>query len=894
VGHTGPVKGADGIHAVRADGGLVHIRPAVASDVQALHELHLGASDRSLYLRFFGVGRYATEKYAERLVRPANADHQALTAWIGGQIVGVAAYERLAGDSAELALLVADARQHEGIGTLLVEHLAVVARRNGVTRFVADVLSGNYTAMHALRHGGFPTQVQFEGSTAQVTIELTPDAQSVGVIGERERSADAASLRLVLSPASVVVVGAGGRPDSIGHQILRNILFGGFTGEVSAVHPHHDSVLGVPCVRSALLLPAAPDLAVIAVPAEEVPDALRDCGERGIHGAVVITAGFAETGDAGKDRQDEIVEIARSHGMRLVGPNCLGLLNTDPMVRLNATFAPLSVKPGGLGLVSQSGALGIAVLNAAARRGLGVSQFISVGNKSDVSSNDLLLAWDRDERVRVIAMYLESFGNPRRLSRIARRVARSKPIIAIKAGRSAAGRRAGMTHTAAAAASDDVVDAFFAQAGVLRVDTMEQMLDAARVLCDQPLPAGDRVAVVSNSGGTGILAADAADGAGLTVESLTPETERQLRLLAPAAPSCRNPVDLGAEVDPTDIGDAVRVLLTAPEIDAVLAVFSDTTVADADWAMRQIAAAAGISDKPVIAARVGASSFSIPIAGTSRALPVFTFPEPAVTALAAAVRYAKMRAARTPDIVRPDGIDQIGALEIVNREVAMGISWMGADEVALLLSCYGIAVGAKRVARDVDAAVRAGTQLGYPIAVSLDPGELHPRDFGVPRLIANDEPTLRAAFAEISSLLPDSPGLLLQPAPQAGIEMIVGAVQHDRFGPAVMIGAGGILANLIADRTFRLTPLTAEDADAMLRDLRTAPVLDGYLRTPAARAALCDLMVRVGALSDDLPQVAEIELDPVICGSDGAFVVDARIRVSPADPRPDPLLRQLM
>jgi acyl-CoA synthetase (NDP forming) len=413
-------------------------------------------------------------------------------------------------------------------------------------------------------------------------------------------------------------------------------------------------------------------------------------------------------------------------------------------------------------------------------------------------------------------------------------------------------------------------------------------------LCDQPLPAGGRVAVVSNSGGTGILAADAADGAGLIVENLTTDTERRLRVLAPAAPSCTNPVDLGAEIDPTDIGDAVRVLLAAPEIDAVLAVFSDTTVADADWAMRQIAAAAGISDKPVIAARVGASSFSIPINGTARALPVFTFPEPAVTALAAAVRYARMRASRTPEVVRPDGIDQIGALEIVNREVAMGISWMGADDVALLLSCYGIAVAAQRVAGDLDAAIRAGNHLGYPLAVSLDPGELHPQDFGVVRITATDESTLRTAFTEILSLLPDSPGVLLQPTPPPGMEMIVGAVQHDRFGPAVMVGAGGILANLIADRMFRLTPLSADAADAMLRELRTAPVLDGYLGTQAARAAMCDLMVRVGALADDVPQVAEIELDPVICGGDGTYVVDARIRVSPADPRPDPLLRQLM
>ncbi len=885
---------------MRADGGLVHIRPALATDLQALQELHAGASDRSLYLRFFGFGRYATEKYAERLVRPASAEHQALTAWVGGQIAGVAAYERLTDDSAELALLVTDARQHEGIGTLLVEHLAVIARRAGISRFVADVLSSNYPAMRALRNGGFPTQVQFEGGTAVVTIELTPDSLSVGVIGERERSADAASLRRVLAPASVVVVGPSERANSVGHQILKNILSGGYSGEVFGVHPRNESVLGVPCVASARLLPKAPDLAVIAVPLDQVLDVVRDCGERGVHGAVVITAGFGETGEEGQARQDAIVDIARGSGMRLVGPNCLGLLNTDPAVQLNATFTPLPMQPGGLGLVSQSGALGVAVLNAAARWGLGVSQFVSVGNKTDVSSNDLLLAWEHDERTRVIAMYLESFGNPRRLSRIARRIARHKPIIAIKAGRSAAGQLAGLSHTASAAASDDVVDALFAQAGVLRVNTMDQMLDAARVLCDQPLPHGNRVAVVGNSGGTGILAADAADGVGLTVQTLTPATEARLRQLTPMAPSCRNPVDLGAEADPTQIGDALRVLLAAPEIDAVLAVFSDTAVADADWAMKQIAETANAADKPVVAARVGAEPSSIAAGGSARALPVFTFPEPAAAALAAAVRYAAIRSARTPAIVRPAGIDQIGALEIVNRAVSMGASWLAADEVALLLSCYGIPVSAQRVVADVDAAVRAAAQLGYPLAVSIAAGERHPKYLGMARLTVTDEVSLRRVFADVSAMLrdtsepPDTSDVLLQPMPPPGMEMIIGAVQHDRFGPAVMVGAGGILADFIADRTFRLTPLTVEDADDMLSELRTAPVLDGYLRTPAgSRATLCDLVVRIGALADDLPQVAELELDPVICARENVVVVDARIRVAAADPRPDPLLRQL-
>ena len=882
-----------GVHAVRADGGLVRIRHAVRADLPALRELHLAASDRSFYLRFFGLNRAAAEEYVRRLGRPSSPAHHSLTAWIGERLVGVASYERLTDDSAELALLVADANQHVGLGTLLIEHLAQDARSAGIGQFIADVLVRNSLALHVVRDTGFRTVVRYDGGTAEVTIDLTPDEQAVGAIDARERSAGQASLRPLLAPAVVAVVGASERPSAVGHQILRNILAGRFTGQVYAVNPGYESVLGVPCVASPDLLPVRPDLAVVAVPAARVAEVVRACGARGVRGVVVVTAGFGETGAAGRALQDEVVGIARGYGMRLVGPNCLGLLNTDPTVRLNATFAPLPLQPGGLGLVSQSGALGIAVVQAASRWGPDVSQFVSVGNRADVSSNDLLLAWETDERTRVIAMYLKSFGNPRKFARIARRVSRRKPIIVIKAGRSTAGQRARLSHTAAAAA-EVAVDALFVQAGVVRVDTMEQMLSVARVLCDQPLPLGNRVAVIGNSGGPNILAADTAESVGLNVVSLEPATEQQLRALMPAAPSHRNPVDLGATATPSQIREAVQLMLDATEVDAVLTVLTDTALADPGQVMELIVDAATVGAKPVVAVRVGGTSSSIRRGGAARALPVFSFPEPAATALATAVKYARIRSAPSSPVSRPTGIDPSAAAEVIDRSVAAGQEWLAAEDVARVLVAYGIPVCAQRVVTDFEQAALAGAELGYPLAVKIAGGGRRGTEIGGVRVGVSDEAALRTAFVDVAAVDGGSTGVLVQPMAPPGIEMIIGAVQHDRFGPVVMVGAGGILADVIADRAFRLGPLSIDDAHGMLGELRTGPLLDGYRgAAEVSRDALCDLVVRVGALADGLPGVAELDLDPVICRGRDLVVVDARIRVRAALPRPDPLLRQL-
>jgi succinyl-CoA synthetase alpha subunit/RimJ/RimL family protein N-acetyltransferase len=523
------------IDAVLADGGLVHIRPLTDADRAKLHALNAASSDRSLYLRFFSMSRWSADNFADALVRRSSATYRALVASVGDDIVGVASFEAIDQRVADVALLVSDAHQHEGIGTLLLEHLASVARHHGLRRFRADVLVENFSMLRVFRDLGFRVTSAPDLEVIEVDLDLDPGPRLLEATDLRESSADIASMQPLLAPKSIAVIGAGARVNSVGHQVLRNIVDGGFTGSLQVVNPRHDVVLGIVAVPAATDLTTVPDLAIIAVPASQLLGVVRDCGERGVRGLLVLTAGFSETGPAGKDLQDEVSACARGYGMRMIGPNCLGVLNSDPAVRMNATFAPLPMGTGCLGLASQSGAFGIAVLLAAQRCGLGISQFVSIGNKADVSGNDLLLAWEKDPRTSVIALYLESLGNPRKFSRIARRVSRRKPIIAIKAGRSASGQRAGQSHTAAAASSEAVVEALFTEAGVLRVDTMAEMLDTARVLSDQPIPSGPRVAIIGNSGGPEILAADAAEAAGLSVVTLEASTTEQLSRTVPGA-----------------------------------------------------------------------------------------------------------------------------------------------------------------------------------------------------------------------------------------------------------------------------------------------------------------------------------------------------------------------
>ncbi|MDT4914983.1 MAG: hypothetical protein QOC66_4111 [Pseudonocardiales bacterium] len=885
----------DGVDAIRADGGLVHIRAVSGGDGDGIRALHERASDRSIYLRFFSVSRATAESYIATLTRPSARDHHALAACLHGKIVGVASFERLDESDAEIALIVSDECQHEGIGMLLLEHLASVARHAGIHRFVADVLSENRVMTRLLRDVGFVMATVSERETTRVMLTLDPVEPVVAAIAERDRSADAASLTPMLAPRAIAMVGVSDRVASVGHQVLSNILAAGYTGSLHVVNPHHTSVLGVPCVSSPAALPTAPDLVIVAVPAPAVADVVKACGERGAKAVLLLSAGFGEAGPGGRALQDEVLVIVREFGMRMVGPNCVGLVNTDPAVRLNATFAELPMEPGAVAMMAQSGAFGIAFVSAAQRAGMGVSQFVSVGNKADVSGNDLLLRWERDPGTRVIGMYLESLGDPQRFARIARRVSRSKPILAIKSGRSPAGQRAGQSHTAAAASSEVAVDAAFRSSGVLRMATMQDMLDAARVLSEQPLPSGPRVAVVGNSGGPGILAADAAAAAGLVTVEFEPATRDRLRVAVPAAASTQNPVDLGAGATPDEVRAAMAVLLAADEVDAVLTVFTHVAVSDAEQINLAVLTSAAGSNKPVLATEVGCAERSVPITGTNRSLPFFTFPESAAAALGVAYRYWQIRSEAAPLAVPPAAVQASAARELVGSVLAADREWLDPDETGRLLGHYGVPVCPQRVVHSVDEAARAGGELGYPVAAKLAAAGVHKTELGGVRLGLDDADALRNAYRELAAVTPDPlAGVLVQPMVGHGTEIIVGVVRDPQFGPLVMLGAGGVLVDLLDDRAFRLAPLAAAEADTMIGELPLARLLDGYRGAPVvSRAALRDVLVRIAALAADLPEIAELDVNPLVGTDDGLIAVDARIRVEAPAPSRDPLLRQL-
>lgn len=881
------------LDAVLTDGAVVKIRTTIPSDADELERLHERACDRSIYLRFFTIGRGIVRRHLEQLSRPASADQYSLVAETSGRPVAVAEFERIDDTDAEMALLVDDARRHSGIGTLLAEHLAAVARGYGYRRFVAEVLTENVDVLQMLNGLGLSIGCTNEGPTTKLTIDLEMSPAAIYASDEREAFADIASLQAILKPKSVAVVGAGRNPSGVGNRVLRSIVDGGFPGPVFAINPRGESVFDVPAVTAATKLPVAVDLAVIAVPSEQVPSVVRACGERGIRGLVVVSSGFGEAGAAGADRQREILALARRFSMRLIGPNCIGILNTDPLVRLNATFGDLPMTSGALGLASQSGALGVAVVEEASRCGPGIAEFVSLGNKADVSGNDLLMTWEHEPRVGVIALYLESFGNPRKFARIARRISRVKPIIAIKGGRSAAGGRAGLSHTAAATSAPAVVDAMFEQAGVIRVDTIVELLDAARVLASQPIPRGIRLAIAGNSGGPQILAADAASGCGLDVVRLSDGTQRALQDAAPKAVCHNNPIDLGAAADAACVGRTVAALLASDDVDMVLTVFTKTAVGDSENVLAEIARAAKGAAKPVVATQIGGGISPSSAAGQDHGVPVFTFPEPAARSLGIAAAYGRIREMPTLATTPIAGVDRPAAHAIVSSALASDARWLSPEQAASLLAGYGVQVCAQQVATTVDAALSAARQLGYPVAVKAADGGLHKTELHAVSTRITDEDALRRAIAEIWESVPGC-RLLVQKMAPTGAELIVGAAQDARFGPIVMVGAGGTLTDLLDDRRLALAPIDPFTAAGLLEQLRIAPVLHGYRGSPAVSMdALADLIARISQLAYDVPQIAELDLNPVICHADTISLVDVRIRVAPEAALPDPVLRKL-
>ncbi|MDQ3640670.1 MAG: GNAT family N-acetyltransferase [Actinomycetota bacterium] len=889
-----------GSDVVLADGGTVHVRPITTSDAAALIAFHSRLSPEAVYFRFFAAHPRLTDAEVARFTTVDHVDRVALVAELGEELVGVARYDRLPASphSAEVAFVVSDRHQGRGIGTLLLEHLASAARERGITGFVAKTLADNAKMLEVFAKAGFDQRTRTEDGVVTVELTIEPSEATLAVIEQREQRAESLSIARLLAPRSVAVIGASRKPSTIGNQVLRNLLEGGFVGPVYPVNPSAPHVASVKAYPTVLDVPDDVDLAVVAVPAAAVAGVVDQCAQKGVVGLVVLSAGFGEVGAAGATAQQELRAHARRNGMRLVGPNCIGVANTA--VGLNATFSPYAARPGRIAMQSQSGALGITILERSTRIGVGVSSFVSVGNKADVSGNDLLQYWETDPGTDVILVYLESFGNPRKFSRIARRVSRRKPIVAVKSGRSTAGVRAASSHTAAMASSDVAVDALFRQTGVIRVDTLDELFDMALLLSSQPLPAGRRIAIVGNSGGPGILATDACEGAGLEVPELSPATQAMLRRVVDPNGAVANPVDLVAGATPAAYEDALRIVLGDDEVDAAIVINTATFAAPSSDVASVLRRVAAETDKPVVGSFLAWPEMRPLIAGEpgEAAVPAFASPEPAARALARAADYSAWRR-RPPGEVPPleafDAGRAQGLVDAFLRARPEG-GWLPTEQVGELLSAIGVPVLETVTVSGVEHAAEEADRVGYPVVLKASgPALVHKSDVGGVRVGLGSAPEVTGAYRDMASRLGDGmTGAIVQPMARPGVETIIGVV-HDRlFGPLVMFGLGGVATELLGDRAFRILPLTDVDAAELVRGLRSSPLLFGYRGgPPVAVDALEDVLQRVARLAAVVPQLAELDLNPAIVSSAGVEVVDARIGVAPVTPEPDEWLRRM-
>ncbi len=927
---------------VASDGGIVHMRPILAADADALVRFHASLSERTRYLRFFGPYPHMSARDLKRFTVVDHHNRVAFICLLGDEIIAVGRYEGIPGaggevETAEVAFVARDEHQGRGLGSILLEHLAAAARENGLRRFEAEVLVENRAMVRVFRDAGYQVSRAFAEGVVHLEFDIDPTERSLAVRDSREQRAEARSVHNALHPSSVAVIGASTDPSKIGHAILANLLRANFTGPVFPVNAEARSVRGVRAYASVTDIPDPVDLAVVAVPSAGIDDVMDSCLAKGVTTLVVVSAGFADAGVGGLVAERRLVSEARAHGMRVIGPNALGVANTAPEVRLNATLAPDLPGRGRLGFFAQSGALGIAILAAARKRGLGLSTFVSAGNRADLSGNDLLQYWQTDPATDIVLLYLETFGNPRKFARVARRLARTKPIVAVKSGR----------HTGPVAAladhnepiDDASVRALFEQAGVIRVDTLAELFDTALLLAYQPLPAGSRVAVVGNSTALGVLVADALLGAGMQVAG--------------------EPVDVGTTASPDEFAAAVAAGLHAETgADALVVVFVPPVATPGDAYAHALREAAAGVDKPVAAVFFAAEGVPAELAvpgpdGTPvrGSVPSFASPERAAAALARVARYARWRAEPVGDFTPPPGVDSdrgralvadldlsaadLGGADLSGADLGGGdlsaaergaadhdapdhdapdhdapdhdapdhdASRAGADrgralsdeETSELLACYGIALVEFRRVAGGDATVAAAEELGYPVAVKAvsDHWRYRPDLIGI-RLDVVTPVGARRAHEDLSRLSGQDEMYVQRMAPK-GVSCVLEIVEDPSFGSLISFGLAGTATELLGDRAFRVLPVSDHDAAALVRAPRAAPLLDGYRGAePTDLAAMEDLARRVGRLAEDLPEVRSLALDPVIATPAGVWVIGARARLGPPPRRDDTGPRRL-
>jgi acetyl coenzyme A synthetase (ADP forming)-like protein len=895
---------------VLRNGTVASVRIATPDDREAIRRFFHHLSPESRRKRFFSASEPPDSVIARfgDNSNPAEALTLIVHRFHADDVhpIAVAGYVRVSPKVAEVAFAVDDSFQGLGLSSLLLERLAILAAQHGFEKFQAATLADNTPMLEVFRDSGFEIRSKTSAGVVDLQLSLTPSPEGVRTAETRDRISTALSLQPMLSPRAVAIVGVSREPTGIGRRVFDAMRAGGFKGAIYPVTLNATEIDGVRCYANARELPPDADLAVIAVPAQAVLQVVDDCAAAGVKSLVVITAGFAEAGETGAARQRALIERVRNHGMRMVGPNCMGLLNASPNVRLNASFSPVMPAGGGVSLLSQSGALGVAILRLCVERQVGLSTFVSVGNKADVSGNDLLQYWESDPETSVILLYLESFGNPRRFARIARRIGRSKPIVAVKGGRTRAGSRAAGSHTAALAASDVAVNALFHQSGVIRAETIDEMFDLAACLEAQPLPAGRRVAVVTNAGGPGILAVDACEAAGLSVVEFGGATRARLSEFLPPEASISNPVDMIASAGPAEYRRAIEIAMTSDDIDSLIVIFTPVDRSTAGEILGGIrdgiiaGRAAGAVNKPVLACVMGGPDALTPltIASTDpqrvEKVPAYAFPENAARALGKVAAYAAWRNEPPAlfwgfDDIHPDDAREICRAVVDSR----GDDWLTPEETRRVLSAFGLPLLPSVLAHSPDEAAALASIFGLPVVAKLQSrGLLHKSDAGAVLVGLNSERAVRSAFRELTALAhergmnlstADGEGVILQPMIEGGVETMIGVTDDPLFGPLVGFGLGGIHVEVLGDVQFRVAPLTDRDADELLHGIRGFKLLQGYRgHAPADVDALRELLLRIARLAEDVTEIAELDLNPVIAlpPGNGCRIVDARIRVA--------------
>jgi len=861
----------DATDVILRDGSTLRLRQPLAEDAEALVEFFSRLSERSRYLRFHGFPSLGPE-LVEGVLEPDWHERGALIGSLDGRIAAVANWVRLRDPrAAEVAFAVADETQGKGIGTRLLEQLAARAADAGIEEFVAEVMFGNTAMLSVFRDAGFTVTRAGQDGEIEIRLAISPTNDYRDLVASRDHTAVRASLEPFFRPRTVAVVGASKRRGSIGGELFRNILAGDFTGSAYPVNRKADAVAGVHGYSSVTEIPERVELVVICVPGEQVLAAAEEALKAGVRALVVISAGFAEIGAEGEARQEQLLALVREHGARLLGPNCLGIASSQ--TRLNATFAPRSFPVGKIGFSSQSGALGLALLERAEATGLGITSFVWIGNKADISSNDLLEWWEDDDETELVLLYLESFGNPRAFSRIARSVARRKPVLALKGGGTGAGSRAAGSHTAALAGSDVAADALFGEAGVIRARTLDELIDVATLLSAQPVPRGRRVALLTNAGGLGILAADACEAAGLDLPLPSEETRAALAEVMPTEASAANPIDMLGSATAQSFARALPTVLADPAFDAVIVLFVPAVGADEEAVGAAISEGASAADKPVLCVFVSAKGPPASLRSSAN-VPGFAYPEAAVRALGRAAErgeWLRQPAGAVPELE----CDRDTARAVVQETLEHGDGWLDAEGTRRLLEAYGIPVVREMRAAGPEEAVAAARELGYPVVLKTALAGAHKTEQGGVVLDLGTDDAVRAAAERIGG------PLLVQPFVRGGTELLAGAMQDPVFGPLVAFGPGGVLAELIGEAQFRLAPLTDLEAEALVTSGKAGRLVAGFRGAPPAdQPALVDLLLRLARLADDLPEVAELDLNPVLALPTGCLAVDARVRIA--------------